>query len=666
MCGICGILNLDGRPADRNILGDMLATIQHRGPDACGLYVNEEAGFGHARLSIIDLSGGSQPMHNADRSMWITFNGEIFNYIELREELIRKGRRFTTSSDTEVLLQLYEEEGEDCVYRLNGQWAFAIWDEQKKKMFLSRDRMGVRPLFYCQAGRCFLFGSEIKAIFAHPRAPRELDFAGLRQVFTYWHTVAPRTAFTGISELPPGHSMSVENGEVQVRPYWRPDFSKLEPSCCSGFPDERELAQKLGELLVDATRIRLRADVPVGAYLSGGLDSSLITAMIRNFTKAPLETFSVVFDDAEYDESGFQKQVASHLGTTHHEIRCSHDDIGNAFPEVVWHAEKPLLRTAPAPMYLLSKLVRQSGFKVVLTGEGADEILGGYDLFKETKIRCFLASQPDSRLRPLLLRKLYPYLPQIQNQPTEYLKMFFRVRPEDRKSPFFSHLPRWETTARLQLLFSADVMNACRTEQPWQELEEQLPAAYSTWDQFRRAQYLETAFLLPGYILSSQGDRPAMAHAVEGRFPFLDPRVVEFAASLPPSLKMRGLNEKHLLKQFAASMLPPSVIRRPKQPYRAPEVRSFFDPEKKRFRCGYVAELLSPERIREYGVFHVDAVRSLVDRLRTNVRSASVRDNMAVTGVLSTQLLIHQFVANHHPGGDHGRFAPETSSVYRG
>ncbi len=650
MCGICGIYHFDYRPVNRELLGTMLRSIRHRGPDEYGFHIGEGVGFGHARLSIIDISGGHQPMPNHDRSVWITFNGEIFNYLELRKELERKGRRFATTSDTEVLLQLYEEKGEDCVRELNGQWAFAIWDQRRRSLFLSRDRMGVRPLFYYRRADTFLFASEIKAIFADSSVPRQLDFEGIREVFTFWHTVPPRTTFADISELPPGNSLTVQDGTINIKRYWQLNFAA--PRTGRNINEENAAAQ-LGELLIDATRIRLRADVPVGAYLSGGLDSSVITAIVRNFTQAPLATFSVVFDDLEYDERAYQQQMVSHLGTTHHEVRCTYDEIARVFPDVVWHAEKPLLRTAPAPMYLLANLVRRSGFKVVLTGEGADEVLGGYDIFKESKIRSFWAAQPDSRLRPLLLRRLYPYMPQMQSQPPEFLRMFFRVRPEDLRSPFFSHLPRWETTARLDLLFAGDVKVGWQQRRPWEKLEEQLPSSYYEWGSFGRAQYLEAAYLLPGYILSSQGDRPAMAHAVEGRFPFLDRRVVEFAAALPTALKMRGLAEKYLLKRFAASMLPPSILRRPKQPYRAPDVQSFLDPSSGRFRHDYLEELLSPECIRAAGIFHPAAVRSLVERLSKQPQAASVRDSMALTGVVSMQLLNDQFVT-HFPGREAG------------
>lgn len=656
MCGICGVYHLDGEPVERELLSSMLGAIRHRGPDDYGIHAERGWGFGHARLSIIDLSGGHQPMHNDDCSVWITFNGEIFNYIELREELLGKGLHFNTTSDTEVLLRLYEREGENCVQRLNGQWAFAIWDERQRKLFLSRDRMGVRPLFYCFTGHSFSFASEIKALFANPAVPRELDLTGMRQVFTLWHTVPPRTAFSRIFELPPGHSLVVTEKGICHRPHWQFDLCEQQGPPNSP-KDERSAADHLGDLLIDATRIRLRADVPVGAYLSGGLDSSLISTLIRRFTHAPLDTFSVVFDDPDYDESPFQQKMVDLLGTTHHQVRCTHEEIGRVFPEVVWHAEKPLLRTAPAPMYLLSKLVRECGFKVVLTGEGSDEVLGGYDLYKETKIRQFCAAQPESRLRPLLLRALYPYMAQMQRQPAEYLRKFFHTQPEDLLSLFFSHLPRWETTGRLELLFSDDVAAHWHNHSSWEELEDQLPLSYRHWDAFCRAQYLETSYLLPGYILSSQGDRPAMAHAVEGRFPFLDSRVVEFASSLPLLFKMPGLVEKYLLKRFARNLLPSEIVRRPKQPYRAPDVRSFVDNRRGQFLHDYAEELLSPEQIHAAGIFRNEAVQSLTERLKRQASVPSVRDSMALTGVISMQLLHHQFISHFRPAR-----APESAA----
>ena len=438
-------MNLNGRPVEANRISEILDPIRHRGPDDSGIYTNGMIGLGHARLSIIDLTNGRQPMQNAEGTIWITFNGEIFNYLELREELEKKGHRFETNSDTEVILHLYEEEGEGCVRRFNGQWAFALWDTRRQKLFLSRDRLGVRPLFYARIRDSFLFASEIKALLTVPEISSELDLRGLNQTFTFWSPVPPRTAFRDLSQLPPGCSLTIEDGRFKVAPYWSASYA---PIPCPDDRREQQLAEELLELLQDSTRIRLRADVPVGAYLSGGIDSTVTTALARTLAGNRLRSFSIAFADAEFDESIFQEEASSRLGTNHTRICCTRSDIARVFPEVIWHAEQPVVRTAPAPMFLLSKLVRENGFKVVVTGEGADEILGGYDLFKETKIRRFWARNLHSRWRPLLLKRLYPYMQDLQRQSPEYLQQFFRVNEQNLASPFFSHLPRWELTAR--------------------------------------------------------------------------------------------------------------------------------------------------------------------------------------------------------------------------
>ena len=636
MCGIAGFLKLDGSRADRNQLNRMVATLRHRGPDASSVYSAEAVGLGHARLSIIDIQGGAQPMGSSDGKLWITFNGEIFNYIELRAELLAKGHRFATRSDTEVILHAYREYGEDCVHRFNGQWAFAIWDAEARKLFLSRDRFGVRPLYYTQTSQSFLFASEIKALLACSEVPAELDLQGLDEIFTFWVTLAPRTAFKNISQLPPGCSLTVEDGGVRVRQYWSTPYVDGEKSCDT---NEQTLADELLHLLEDATRIRLRSDVPVGAYLSGGIDSTVITALIGKIANERLRSFSITFEDAEFDERCYQDEASAFLGTQHSNVCCSSNDIAQVFPDVIWHTEHPVIRTAPAPMFLLSRLVRENGFKVVLTGEGADEVLGGYDIFKEAKIRRFWGRNIESKWRPLLLRRLYPYMENIQRQPSEYLNHFFRVSAEDLASPFFSHLPRWELTAKLKLFFSVETREATEHADVVKELEDSLPPAYQSWSYFRRAEYLETKYLLPGYILSSQGDRMAMAHSVEGRYPFLDHRVVEFAAKLPSNLKMKVLDQKHLLKRAFQGIIPDSITRRPKQPYRAPDGKCFFGAP----AADYAEELLSPEAIRRNGVFDAQAVTALVRKFK-NGRVSGVKDNMAMVGVLSTQLLVHQFI----------------------
>ncbi len=647
MCGIAGYLDGGGEAADAALLRKMVGMLRHRGPDDCGIFLDGPLGLGHARLSILDLEGGHQPMATADGSLCVTFNGEIFNYLELREELLAKGHQFSTRSDTEVILHAYAEYGEECLRHLNGQWAFAIWDKRRRTLFLARDRVGVRPLFYTTAAGCFVFASEIKSIFAHPAVRREIDPTALAQIFTFWCTLPPRTAFQDVRELPPGHALTLADGRSTLRAYH--EF-RYQPAA-EGSRSEEETAEELRELLVDATRIRLRSDVPVGAYLSGGLDSTLTTALIRNFTHAPLRTFSVAFDDAAFDESGYQQAAINFLQTDHQQVRCSYHDICEVFPEVVWHTEKPILRTAPAPLYILSRLVRDSGYKVVMTGEGADEIFGGYDLFKEAKIRRFWGARPESRLRPLLLKRLYPYLENIQKQPESYLRYFFRVRAEDLHDPFFSHLPRWELTGKLQVFMSAAVRAQQAAEPPYARLRALLPPDFSQWDTFCQAQFLETAYLLPGYILSSQGDRVSMAHSVEGRFPFLDPRVVAFAGKLPVHWKMKVLKEKYLLKRCARGLVPECVVRRCKQPYRAPEAISFFDAEGKP-RAEYVGTLLSPQALRASGLFEPAAVQKLVQKVQRR-QAIGIKDNMALVGILSTQLLFDRFIQNFEEKASH-------------
>ena len=386
MCGIAGIVRQNGALVEKPLLQRMIGMVNHRGPDAAGFHLSGSVGLAHARLSIIDIGGGHQPMHNEDKTVWITFNGEIFNYVELREDLIKKGHRFQTQSDTEVIVHLYEEKGEECVHDLNGQWAFAIWDSRREKVFLSRDRLGVRPLFYAKTPEGFVFGSEIKSLLVVPSLPRAIDLQALDELFTFWVTLPPRTIFEGVSELPPGHSLIFEHGGLRVQPYWTLDYNSSK-----GPIKEEEAREALLELLLDATRIRLRSDVPVGAYLSGGLDSTVIAALVKKLGKTHLKTFSIAFEDKEFDESSFQNEASTFLKTDHQGILCSSQDIGRVFPEVIWHTEKPILRTAPAPLFLLSKLVRDQGYKVVLTGEGSDEVLGGYDIFKEAKIRRFWA-----------------------------------------------------------------------------------------------------------------------------------------------------------------------------------------------------------------------------------------------------------------------------------
>ena len=631
MCGIAGFAGGEERGALERVK-TMLASIRHRGPDEFGAYVEDGTALGSARLSIIDLATGSQPISNEDGTLWIVFNGEIFNYVELRPELEARGHRFATHSDTEVLLHLYEEFGPACLERLNGQFAFAIWDRRDRSLFLARDRMGIRPLYYTQAGRALVFASEVKALLAHGGLSAEIDPVSLDQIFVFWSTLPGRSAFRGIRQVPPGHYLVVRGGETRLERYWQLQFD-CKPRAAG------EAREELRALLIDATLVRLRADVPVGAYLSGGLDSSTISAIVRRHAGNRLETFSVAFSDPQFDESGFQRSMAAHLGTEHHVVDATHAAIGRVFPDVVWHMETPVMRTSPAPLFLLSRLVRERGYKVVLTGEGADEVLGGYDIFKEALIRRFWARQPESKLRPRLLERIYADIPGLADNP--YAANFFRAGLEDTACPYYSHAVRWRNNSRTRRFFSDEVREAAG-DGPLGGVP--YPPEYGRWGPLARAQYLESAIFLSGYLLSSQGDRVAMAHSVESRMPFLDYRLVEFAGALPENLKIRVLRDKHLLREMAREYLPAEILARPKRPYRAPIHRSFF--------CGggldYVTELLSPERIREAGLFHPQAVSGLVKKIGAGLPVGET-DEMALAGVLSAQLTHHQFVREFRP-----------------
>ena len=642
MCGIVGMLNAAGAPPpEEGSLRQMLAMIRHRGPDQFGIYCDERVGLGGARLSIIDLQTGQQPITNEDRTLWIVFNGEIFNYVELRPELEARGHRFSTHTDTEVILHLYEDLGPGCLERLNGQFALAIWDARNETLFLARDRLGVRPLFYTLAAGALIFGSELKAILADSRVHAEIDPLALEQVFTFWCPLSPRTIFRDIVELPPGHFLLAGKGSPVVRCYWEADFPEPAPAR-SQTPAPRALADRVEEfsaLLVDATRIRLRADVPVGAYLSGGLDSSAIASIVRHFTSNRLDTFSIAFHDAHYDESEFQRHMATLLGTEHQVVRATHEDIGRVFPEVIWHTEVPIMRTAPAPLFLLSKRVRERGYKVVLTGEGADEFLAGYDIYKEAKIRRFWAQHPESSRRPLLLQRLYQDIPGFAKGSGAFLTAFFGDRLTETDAPWYSHYIRWRNNRRTCRFLSGDIVREASIRSTDFLEQVPIPARFTRWAPLERAQYLEIAIFLSGYLLSSQGDRVAMANAVEGRFPYLDCRVVDYCNRLPPTLKLRGLNGKYLLRQCGKQWLPEVIWRRPKHPYRAPIHRSFFNPA----ASDYVRELCSPERLQEAGLFRPAAVSQL---LRAIERGAPVgeTDDMALAGIVSSQLLHHQFV----------------------
>ncbi len=637
------VLEAGGAPPEVERLRMMAGALAHRGPDEFGVYRDSRVGLAHARLSIIDLAGGQQPLTNEDGTLWISFNGEIFNYIELREELIAAGHEFQTSSDTEVIVHAFEEWGDDAFSRFNGQWAVALWDTKAQTLILARDRYGICPLHYCEHNGRLYFGSEVKAIFsADSTIPREFDPVGLDQTFTFWSIVPPQSVYRGVKEVVPGHVRRYSHAGVSDSCYWRPRFpgEGVEPFGGSF----EEAVEALDHALGEATRLRIeRADVQVGSYLSGGLDSSVVAALGRRFKHDDFLTFSLRFEDAEFDETEYQKMMVDHLGTRHSEMVVSQKDVADVFPNVIKHTERPVLRTAPAPLYQLSGLVKDNDIKVVLTGEGADEMLAGYDIFREAKVRRFWASQPRSAWRPRLIERLYPYLARSPVSQREMAKGFFGRSLETWREPGFSHQLRWQTTSAVKRFYSSEQKASVASVDVVDEFLGSLPKEFSSWSFLAQDQYLETRTLLSGYLLSSQGDRMLSAHSVEGRYPFLDSDVIDFANSLPATYKLKVLDEKHILKRVAKKLIPDSVRERKKQPYRAPDAVSFVGGGTKE----WVRDVLSQDAVKNAGVFNPKAVAQLLkkcERLGDTPHRYSNTDNMSLVGVISTQLIYKQYI----------------------
>ncbi|MCM4167322.1 Asparagine synthetase [glutamine-hydrolyzing] 1 [Arenibacter antarcticus] len=642
MCGIAGFNNFStDRLQQTTVLRRMLTRIKHRGPDQSGIYLSDNLGLGSVRLSIVDLSCGTMPISNGDDSLWIVFNGEVYNHIELREELEAKNHLFKTHSDTEVIVHLYEEYGPEFVHKLNGQFAIAIWDKNKQELFLARDRVGIRPLYYTEIGETFIFASEIKSLLEFPNFKPKISPKAISEYFTFWTSLSPGTAFEGVYEVPPGTYITINKHSKNSVTYW--ELPLYKPNEYK-YTNVEEAAKDFETIFSDSVKLRLRADVQVAAYLSGGIDSSVTTSFIKSISPDNLRTFSIGFTEKDYDESHYQNIASDYFKTEHSSVICGPNEIAENFKSVVWHAEAPLLRTAPTPMGLLAKSVKDQNIKVVITGEGADELLGGYNIFKETKIRRFWAKDPTSKFRPLLLKKLYPYLPQMTNANNNVLKMFFGYKLKETDSPVYSHLLRWNNTSRINNYLTKEYRDAIGDYDPITCIEQKFAKKLNGLDSLTKAQWIELNLFMSGYLLSSQGDRMGMAHSIEGRYPFLDHRVIEFCMSLHPDLKLNGLKEKYLLKKLMKGRLPDVILNRPKQAYRAP-IRSTFISDSLPI---YLKNMLSEEAIVQSGIFNPDHVKRLLDKMRGENQVSEI-DNMALTAILSTQILNDLFINRSFP-----------------
>jgi asparagine synthase (glutamine-hydrolysing) len=624
MCGVAGIVRPAGGSAVEELsLLRMARAIRHRGPDGFGLALDDGAGLVSTRLAIIDLPHGWQPFESGPEGSILVYNGEVYNHTELAAEMKGRGESFATTCDTEVVLRLLEREGPEALHRLNGQFSLAWWQPRERRLTLARDRFGVRPLHYSpRDDGSLVFGSEAKALFASGEVSPSPDPAGIDDVFTLWGPRAPRTAFREVRQVLPGGLLVWERGRiVEERRWWSPDYGAGE-----GASDDFD------GLMRDSVRLRLRADVPVGTYLSGGLDSSLITALAQAETDGQLRTFSVAFKDPRYDERSHQEEVARAIGTQHHVVEAGPVEIATALPEVVWHAETPLVRTAPVPLFLLAKEVRAHDLTVVATGEGADELFWGYDLFKEVVLREIYTGEPERALR--LLEGLYTHLgPSAGRRGPAWQRFLMETGAGD--AELGSHLTRAEATAAVKAFYSEEMAAAIGERDSLDSLRADLPPSFSDWSSLERAAWLELTTLLEPYLLASQGDRVAMAHGVEGRYPFLDHRVFAHSAALPPERKLRidPIRDKIELRELAAKVLPAGIAARGKQPYRAPEVEPFFGPGAPE----WVEELLSPAALAEAGLWDSQKVEGLLRRCRAG-RATGIREGMAFVGILSGQL----------------------------
>jgi asparagine synthase (glutamine-hydrolysing) len=621
MCGIAGIVRPAGdAPVEEQGLLRMARSIRHRGPDGFGLALDDGAGFVSTRLAIVDLPCGWQPLEDGAGDL-LVYNGEVYNHIELREELRAAGVEFETASDTEVVFKLIRRDGLAALDRLNGQFAFAWWQPADRRLTLVRDRFGVRPLHFSLLGDgTLVFGSEAKALFASGEVTAEPDLAGIEDVFTTWGARPELSTFKGVAQLPPGGLMVWERGQIVARRrWWKPDYGHADGG-----------GEDLLELLRDSVDLRLRADVPVGAYLSGGLDSSLISALAQVRKEGELRTFSIAFKDPRYDERAQQEAVAAALETQHHVVEAGPGEIANALPDVVRHTETPLIRTAPVPLFLLAREVRANDLTVVITGEGADELFWGYDLFKEVAIRELHGRDPERALA--MLADLYPYLGETGARRGPAFAKFV-LETGAGEDPLASHMTRVEATATVKAFFRPEIAAEIGSGSSLGRLRAELPPEFEDWSSLERAAWLEVATLLEPYLLAAQGDRVAMASGVEGRYPFLDHRVFAHSVALPPERKLDGMRDKVALRELADGLLPPEIGERPKQPYRAPEVTPFFGPE----APDWVEDCLAPAALAETGIWDPTRVEGLLRRCRAG-RATGMREGMALVGILTTQL----------------------------
>ena len=598
MCGIVGIVRNDESDVDRAVLGRMCDAIRHRGPDDDGFYVNNHVGLGMRRLAIIDLKSGQQPIHNRDRTAWIVFNGEIYNYLQLREQLEKLGDVFYTNSDTEAIIHAYDRYGADCPKYLRGMFAFAIWDERTQELFLARDRVGKKPLLYAQTNGQFVFGSEFSALLQHPGVSKDVDHEALHHYLSFMCVPAPLTAYRSIRKLEPGHSLRWRKGEIQIQKYWQPDFSKKLQI------DEHEAGERALELLRDSVKVRLMSEVPLGAFLSGGIDSSAVVALMSQESSSPVKTFSIGFEEQDFSELHHARRVAEHVGADHHEFIVRPDAL-EVLPILVEHYGEPYADSSAIPTYYVARETRKH-VTVALNGDGGDETFAGYERYAAMQLAERYHRVP-ALLRDSFVKQVVGLLPYSESKRS-------RVR-DARRFLEAASLPKVNRYLRWVSVFDADAKAKLYSPEFLNETENIRAAdLLAPWFAHANGAGIVDASLLTDIMtylpndLLVKVDIATMAVSLEARSPFLDHHLIEFAASLPEKLKLRGLTTKYLLKQVLKKLLPAENLERRKMGFGMPIGHWFRGTLQPMLR-----ETVLSEKALGRGLFQREAVKQMVE-----------------------------------------------------
>ena len=640
MCGINGIAfsTRAGRTVDPGLLERMRDVLVHRGPDDAGLFVDGAIGLAMRRLSIVDVASGHQPMTNEDGTLHIVYNGEIYNHADYREGLEARGHSYHTHCDTETILHLYEEEGAKVVDSLRGMFAFAIWDQRKRELFIARDRLGVKPLYYVLTddGSLF-FASEIKSLLAAQAVIPRINFTALPDYLANHATSGEQTLFSGVKRLLPGHSLTWRDGKIEIQKYW--DISFL-PGAESPRKTDAEYIDEWRELFRTSVRLRLMADVPLGMFLSGGIDSSAIAAMMSGMVSEPIKTFSVAFEDREANELEYARLVARTFKTDHHEVVVSPDEFFAALPKLVWHEDEPIAHLASVPLYFVSRLAEKH-VKVVLTGEGSDEMLAGYYRYRKTVYNLSFGQKYNSLTTDSMRSGVRNAIARLDkgSRVRQKLSRTFLSRPADIESLYFDNFAVFPRVMQSELLASSTLERTAPND-PYTDIRN-YAAQTDAETLLDKLLYVDMKTYLHELLMKQ--DQMSMAASVESRVPFLDHKLVEFTARLPTRLKLRGWTTKYILRESMKSILPSSIISRPKMGFPVPFGRWIRGP----FRS-VIDEYVLGERSLGRGIFDPTFVRNLVDRHQSGLEDHSER----LWALMNFEIWQRRFIDGEEPGGE--------------